>query len=68
MKKFKYYGREVEVPDYAQYVAVDADGEAWWYTEKPRINFYTWSGNGSDCGRVGHFDNVKNWKGSIRSC
>lgn len=73
MKKFKYYGREVEVPDYATHIAVDADGEGWWFNSKPYsiqhdkeiwiCNYY----NGS-CGRVGHFDNVDNWKGSLRSC
>lgn len=69
MKKFKYYGREVEVPDYAQYIAVDEDGEAWWYAKKPHSSssLGRWQ-EGWNCGRVGYFDNVKNWKGSVRSC
>lgn len=68
MKKFKYYGREVEVPDYATHIAVDADGEGWWYMEKPRKYLMEWCGFGCNCGRVGYFDNVDNWKGSLRSC
>lgn len=69
MKKFKYYGRVVEVPDYATHIAVDADGEGWWFMEKPAKNGSRWCGwNGSNCGRVGYFDNVDNWKGSLRSC
>ena len=71
MKKFKYYGREVEVPDYATHIAVDADGEGWWFTRKPysRIDgvWFMYYANGL-CGRVGYFDNVDNWKGSLRSC
>lgn len=69
MKKFKYYGREVEVPDYATHIAVDADGEGWWYMEKPTHKGNRWCGLFSgNCGRVGYFDNVDNWKGSLRSC
>lgn len=72
MKKFKYYGREVEVPDYATHIAVDADGECWWYSKKvrPRNDVRTWAFDGFSglCGRVGYFDNVDNWKGSLRSC
>lgn len=69
LKKFKYYGREVEVPDYATHIAVDADGECWWFMERPAKNGERWCGwNGGNCGRVGYFDNVDNWKGSLRSC
>lgn len=72
MKKFKYYGRDVEVPDYATHIAVDADGECWWYTIKPMVRkdvkTWTFNGFGGSCGRVGYFDNVDNWKGSLRSC
>lgn len=69
MKKFKYYGREVEVPDYATHIAVDADGECWWYVKKPKCGakLGRWYA-GWNCGRVGYFDNVDNWKGSLRSC
>lgn len=69
LKKFKYYGREVEVPDYAAHIAVDADGECWWYMGKPRFtsDAGVW-GNGGNCGRVGYFDKVDSWKGSLRSC
>lgn len=69
MKNFKYYGREVEVPDYATHIAVDPDGECWWYMRTPVravSKWETWK-NGT-CGRVGYFDNVDNWKGSLRSC
>lgn len=69
MKKFKYYGREVEVPDYATHIAVDADGECWWFLQKPKLGSNQWCvWNLSNCGRVGYFDNVDNWKGSLRSC
>lgn len=69
MKKFKYYGRKVEVPDYATYIAVDADGECWWYMAKPVKSEDWWcTWNRGNCGRVGYFDNVDNWKGSLRSC
>lgn len=76
MKKFKYYGREVEVPDYAAYIAVDADGDGWWYNANPIKNdqIGEWSLRFADkhgvglCDRVGYFDNVDNWKGSLRSC
>lgn len=68
MKKFKYYGRDVEVPDYATHVAVDEAGECWWYIERPSKSLTAWSGRGCNCGRVGYFDNVDNWKGSLRSC
>lgn len=69
LKKFKYYGREVEVPDYAQYIAVDADGEAWWYVSKPSWSYVIGKfRSGGNCGRVGYFDNVTNWKWSVRSC
>ncbi|UIB81323.1 hypothetical protein [Flyfo podovirus Tbat2_2] len=69
MKKFKYYGREVEVPDYATHIAVDADGEGWWFMGRPvkKGDIYC-EQNGGNCGRVGYFDNVDNWKGSLRSC
>lgn len=71
MKKFKYYGREVEVPDYATHIAVERDGQCWWFTRKPNANSgYIWlmSDSSGTCGRVGYFDNVDNWKGSLRSC
>lgn len=71
MKKFKYYGREVEVPDYATHIAVDADGEGWWFVRKPIIcnSRCRWVNNiVMSVGRVGYFDNVDNWKGSLRSC
>lgn len=70
MKKFKYYGRDVEVPDYATHIAVDADGECWWYMGKtvPNDIIGKWKCYGGNCGRVGYFDNVDNWKGSLRSC
>lgn len=69
MKKFKYYGREVEVPDYATHIAVDADGEGWWFLQKPKLGSSQWCvWNLSNCGRVGYFDNLDNWKGSLRSC
>lgn len=76
MKKFKYYGREVEVPDYATHIAVDADGEGWWYMNKviPNNMLKKWKitachdGSKDNCGRIGYFANVDNWKGSLRSC
>lgn len=72
MKKFKYYGRMVEVPDYATHIAVDADGECWWHTKKPypidKEGSWFMSGHDGSCGRIGYFDNVDNWKGSLRSC
>lgn len=69
MKKFKYYGKEIEVPDYANHVATDKDGEVWWYTNKPRDVKLAWFNNsGGNCGRVGNISNIKNWRGSLKEC
>lgn len=72
LKKFKYYGHEVEVPDYATHIAVDPDGECWWFMGKPNYSKDGYGAHGQQsfhsCGRVGYFDNVDNWKGSMRSC
>lgn len=72
MKTITYYGREVEVPDYAKHIAVDADGECWYFTKQPHVkkskSSWFMYDQGGLCGRVGYFDNVDNWKGSLRSC
>lgn len=69
MKKFKYYGREVEVPDYATHIAVDTDGECWWYMVRPVKSGEWWcTWHGGNCGRVGYFENMDKWKGSLQSC
>lgn len=70
MKKFNYYEQEVEVPDYAKYVATDKDGETWWYTNKPSDAYSMWwiVGKSGNCGRVSVVLNIKNWRGSLRKC
>lgn len=67
MKKFNYYGQEIEVPNYAKYVATDADGEVWWYSSGPRLEIASWLG-GLNCGPVGNNPNIKNWRRSLRKC
>lgn len=32
-----------EAPEWANYHAVDADGEAWWYENEPRLLMSCWS-------------------------
>lgn len=69
MKKFNYYGQEITVPDYANFVATDRDGDIWWYANKPRDVKLAWSNNsGGNCGRVGECVKVKSWRGSLREC
>lgn len=69
MKKINYYGQEIEVPDYAKYVATDSDGEVWWYAEKPTIIGVAWSSKFlSGCGRVRYEQYIKNWRRSLREC
>lgn len=68
MKKFNYYGQEIEVPDYAKFIATDDNGEMWWYANKPNDAHSMWIAGNKNCGRVGHNPNVKNWRGSLREC
>lgn len=69
MKKFNYYGQEIEVPNYAKYVATDDDGDVWWHTNKPNDASDMWIvGKGGNCGRVSVVLNIKNWRGSLRKC
>lgn len=66
MKKFNYYGQEITVPDYAKYVATDDNGEMWWYSIAPKLEFTSWHG-GLNCVRVGNNPNIKNWRRSLRN-
>lgn len=67
MKTINYYGQEIEVPDYAKYVATDDNGQTWWYIKKPLLVQGGFS-SGSNCGRVSVVLNIKNWRGSLRKC
>lgn len=67
MKKFNYYGQSITVPDYAKYVATDANGQAWWYIKKPLLLQGGFS-SGSNCGLCGNNNNIKNWRGSLKEC
>lgn len=67
MKKFNYYGQEITVPDYANYVATDKDGNCWWYIKKPLLVQGGFS-SGGNCGRVNALLNIKSWRGSLRKC
>lgn len=67
MKTVNYFGQPVTVPDYAKYIAADANGDIWWYANAPRLGLTSWSG-GLNCGRVGNNPNVKNWRRSLREC
>lgn len=67
MKTFNYYNQSVTVPDYANFIATDANGEMWWYTKKPKDAYDMWCGS-CNCGRVGNNPNIKNWRRSLREC
>lgn len=67
MKKFNYYGQEITVPDYANYVATDANGQTWWYIKKP-LPVQGGFSSGGNCGRVSVVLNIKNWSRSLRKC
>lgn len=67
MKKFNYYGQEIEIPDYAKFVATDANGQTWWYINKP-LPVQGGFSSGGNCGRVSIVLNIKNWRGSSRKC
>lgn len=69
MKSVNYFGQPVTVPDYANYIATDKDGEMWWYVCEPRgvkIAWFNFGGN--NCGRIGNNPNIKNWRRSLREC
>lgn len=68
MKTVNYFGQPATVPDYAKYIATDANGEAWWYTDKPDDAFNRWLAGGKNCGCVGNNPNIKNWRRSLREC
>lgn len=68
MKTINYFGKSVTVPDYAKYIATDADGEMWWYSCEPIKVGATWGIKGGNCDRVGNNPNIKNWCRSLREC
>lgn len=67
MKKFNYYGQEITVPDYAKFVATDANGQTWWYIKKP-VHVQGGFSSGSNCGRVSVVINLINWRRSLKEC
>lgn len=68
LKKFNYYGQEITVPDYAKFVATDANGQTWWYTHKPIQLSRGWVDKTGNCGRVSAVLNIKNWRRSLKPC
>lgn len=50
MREFEYYGCNLQVPDWANWIAMDSDGSVWVYQQKPetRGGGYWWGGSGSE--------------------
>ncbi len=54
-----------EAPEWAQWAAMDADGEWWWYQTEPEVSHILWR---HTTGLLCHFDfpPCTNWKESKR--
>lgn len=59
-----------ECPEWAQYAAVDSDGVAYWYEDKPEIATYSWSSTGILFTKIAREDkelryDASDWKNSL---
>lgn len=68
-KTVNYFGTELQIPSFAQYIATDRDGEVWCYDEQPQCMNHQWV---SDSLNVLTIANVNlhglDWKETLREC
>lgn len=63
-----------ECPLWARYAAVDENGRAYWYDEKPMLVSQAWEGTGTHFARLIEHDNIvlrydaSDWKTSLLEC
>ena len=64
MKTITYRGLEIEVPDWAKFVATDSDGSLWVFERSPFVTAGRWIRSSGKCDWIP----VTDWAGSLEPC
>ena len=62
--RINYYQHEIEVPEWANWIAIDESGAVWIYELKPRLCSSHWSSDGGESDYLLPF-NLSDWKYSL---
>lgn len=67
MKTVNYFGTNYTVPDYAKFIATDANGDVWYFNSPPRCSkiLMKWTTHNL-CGRLG-YKPVKQFERSLQN-